>query len=54
MVYGGDGLSADGGAFYGGIVRSVKATHFEEEDWVVTYGKTSGKNKKTIMSKGSG
>ena len=54
MVYGGDGLSAEEVAFYGQMLGSVKATHFEEEDWVVTYGKTSGKNKKTIMSKGSG
>ena len=30
MSYAGDGLSAEGVAFYGQMLRSVKATNFEE------------------------
>ena len=31
---GGDGLAAEGVAFYGRMLRSVKATYVDEEEWV--------------------
>ena len=34
MTYGGDGLPVGGVEFYRRMLRSVKATHFEEEEWV--------------------